>query len=80
MFGPKTEKVINQKISARVESGRVLAILGPSGAGKSTLINALSLQAAGGKTTGSVTLDGRPLTFEMLRRRGFVVNQEDHHW
>eukprot|EP00403_Amphidinium_massartii_P011216 CAMPEP_0178424242 /NCGR_PEP_ID=MMETSP0689_2-20121128/28108_1 /TAXON_ID=160604 /ORGANISM="Amphidinium massartii, Strain CS-259" /LENGTH=649 /DNA_ID=CAMNT_0020045871 /DNA_START=81 /DNA_END=2030 /DNA_ORIENTATION=- len=80
MFGPKTEKLINHNISARIESGHVLAILGPSGAGKSTLINALSLGAAGGETTGSVTLDGKPLNYEMLRRRGFVVAQQDFHW
>ena len=43
----KKEKIINHNISARVESGHVLAILGPSGAGKTTLINALSLNAVG---------------------------------
>ena len=76
----KKEKIINHNISARVESGHVLAILGPSGAGKTTLLNALSLNAIGGETTGTITLDGKPLTEQTLRRRGFVVAQRDFHW
>jgi len=48
----KEEKVIVQNISSSVQSGHVLAILGPSGAGKTTLINALTLNAFGGTTTG----------------------------
>jgi len=78
--GKKVEKIINREVSGRVESGHVLAILGPSGAGKSTLINALTLSAIGGKTTGEITLDEAPLTYEMLRRRAFVVAQQDFHW
>ena len=56
-----TKKILDD-ISATVCSGRVLAIMGPSGAGKTTLINALTLQGFGGTTTGSVTLDGAPMS------------------
>eukprot|EP00040_Diaphanoeca_grandis_P014174 m.71733 g.71733 ORF g.71733 m.71733 type:complete len:1293 (-) comp24386_c0_seq1:191-4069(-) len=38
----KPPKKIASQISARVEGGRLLALMGPSGAGKTTLLNALS--------------------------------------
>jgi ABC-type glutathione transport system ATPase component len=67
-------------VGARVRSGRVLAIMGPSGAGKTTLINALTLQAFGGVTSGSVTLDGEAMSPALFRARCFVVPQQDQHW
>ena len=74
-----TKKILDD-ISATVCSGRVLAIMGPSGAGKTTLINALTLQGFGGTTTGSVTLDGAPMSPSLFSSRCFVVPQQDQHW
>ncbi|BCL13954.1 ABC transporter ATP-binding protein [Micromonospora sagamiensis] len=61
------------------EPGEKLAMVGPSGAGKSTLGRLL----AGVHTprTGSVTVDGRPLTglpLTELRRHVALVTQEHH--
>jgi ABC-type multidrug transport system ATPase subunit len=81
LLNKKTEdKLILQDVGATVDSGHVLAIMGPSGAGKTTLINCLTLKAFGGETTGSATLDGLPITMDVLRRKCFVVEQQDNHW
>ena len=54
--------------------------MGPSGAGKSTLISTLTLDAPYGKSTGSVTLNGVPLTEAMFRQHCYVLKQHDNHW
>ncbi|MEV0327642.1 ABC transporter ATP-binding protein [Micromonospora echinospora] len=61
------------------EPGEKLAMVGPSGAGKSTLGRLLAGVHAPG--TGSVTVDGRPLTgmpLAELRRHVALVTQEHH--
>jgi ABC-type nitrate/sulfonate/bicarbonate transport system ATPase subunit len=61
-----------QHISLAAEEGEFLCILGPSGCGKSTLLN-----IAGGfltPTSGSVTIDGEPVTAPD-RRRIFVFQE-----
>ena len=55
-------------------------VMGPSGAGKTTLINALTLNAQYGVATGSVKLNGIPLTSKIFRQHCFVVQQQDKHW
>jgi len=72
--------VLISGISASIESGRVLAIMGPSGAGKTVLLNAITLDALGGKTTGAVQLNGADLSLSLFRRHCAVCAQEDHHW
>ena len=54
--------------------------MGPSGAGKTTLISSLTLDALYGKATGSVTLNGVPLTDAMFQQHCYVVKQHDNHW
>ena len=76
----KGEKNIVSRASDLVTSGQTLAIMGPSGAGKTTLLKALTLEALGGETTGSLTLNGTPLTASRFSRRAALVAQEDHHW
>ena len=64
-------RTILRDVDARIDPGRVVAILGANGAGKSTLLRALSgdLQPE----LGRVELDGRPLAdwprLELARRR-----------
>ncbi|MFI6229184.1 ABC transporter ATP-binding protein [Micromonospora echinospora] len=61
------------------QPGEKLAMVGPSGAGKSTLGRLLAGVHAPG--TGSVTVDGRPLTgmpLAELRRHVALVTQEHH--
>lgn len=62
-------------ITLDVHYGRVLALVGPNGAGKSSLLGILSGDAA--PSSGSVTLDGRPLAQlgarELARRRSVLL-------
>ncbi|KAL7574130.1 hypothetical protein ACA910_014815 [Epithemia clementina (nom. ined.)] len=74
------QKNILTDVSGVVKFGRVLAVMGPSGAGKTTLINALTLNAQYGVATGSVKLNGIPLTFKIFKEHCFVVQQQDKHW
>ena len=59
---------------------KTTTVMGPSGAGKTTLINALTLNAQYGKATGSVKLNGIPLTSQIFHEHCFVVQQQDKHW
>lgn len=60
------------EISFSVEEGEFVTIIGPSGSGKSTLLKLLAgLEMP---DTGSVSLDGRPIT-EPSRRLGVVFQQ-----
>jgi len=78
--GPKGGKTIVSHASDLVTSGQTLAIMGPSGAGKTTLLKVLTMEAHGGESTGSLTLNGTPLTASRFSRRCALVAQEDHHW
>ncbi len=46
-------------VSCTIERGRITGLIGPNGAGKTTLFNVLA--GALRPTSGSVTLDGRPI-------------------
>eukprot|EP00543_Licmophora_paradoxa_P010313 CAMPEP_0202476776 /NCGR_PEP_ID=MMETSP1360-20130828/93594_1 /ASSEMBLY_ACC=CAM_ASM_000848 /TAXON_ID=515479 /ORGANISM="Licmophora paradoxa, Strain CCMP2313" /LENGTH=637 /DNA_ID=CAMNT_0049103991 /DNA_START=32 /DNA_END=1945 /DNA_ORIENTATION=- len=74
------KRLILKNVNGSLKWGRVLAVLGPSGAGKTTLISALTLDAFYGKPTGSVTLNGVPLTDKIFKRQCYVVKQQDKHW
>lgn len=76
----KKEKHILRDVSGRVSWGHTLAIMGPSGAGKSTLIRALTLDAHYGRLSGSITLNGVPLTESIFKKHCYVVEQYDNHW
>ena len=62
------EQVILKGISGKARPGRILAIMGPSGAGKSTLLDILAFKDKNGKTTGEVTLNGKPTTVNEIRK------------
>jgi len=74
------KKYILQGVSGSVHSGHVLAIMGPSGAGKSSFLSAITLEAFSLKSTGSVTLNGVPVTRDLLKHQFFVVKQFDKFW
>eukprot|EP00527_Entomoneis_sp_CCMP2396_P007145 CAMPEP_0198142730 /NCGR_PEP_ID=MMETSP1443-20131203/5442_1 /TAXON_ID=186043 /ORGANISM="Entomoneis sp., Strain CCMP2396" /LENGTH=649 /DNA_ID=CAMNT_0043805811 /DNA_START=139 /DNA_END=2088 /DNA_ORIENTATION=+ len=78
--GKDNKKNILTDVNGVVKFGRVLAIMGPSGAGKTTLISALTLDAHYGVATGSVKLNGIPLTQDIFREHCYVVKQHDKHW
>lgn len=71
------DRVLLQAFSASFQPGRLTAILGPNGVGKSTLLALLSGQRR--PDSGSVLLDGRPLTgysAQTLALRRAVMPQE----
>lgn len=77
-YRQRAELVLDQ-VSVSVRRGDLLGVLGPNGSGKTTFLKLL-----GGTlrpTSGSVTLDGRPLTQWSRRdiaRRVAFVPQETH--
>ncbi|XP_022981414.1 ABC transporter G family member 25-like [Cucurbita maxima] len=73
---PLQERNILHGITGVVSPGEILAILGPSGSGKSTLLNALAGRLQGNGLTGSVLANGRKLTKSVLRRTGFVTQDD----
>lgn len=61
------EAYLLNDISGQALRGQVTAILGPSGAGKSTFLDALAGRIARGSLEGSVSIDGRPVSFFFFR-------------
>ena len=76
----KGTKAIVSHASDLVSSGQTLAIMGPSGAGKTTLLKVLTMEAYGGDSIGSLTLNGTPLTADRFSSRCALVAQADYHW
>lgn len=68
-------QTVLQPLDLVVENGQSLVLLGPSGCGKSTLLRIMAGLLL--PDTGSVALDGEPLTNEnaetMRRKMGFVL-------
>jgi branched-chain amino acid transport system ATP-binding protein len=61
------------RASFSLDAGELVGLIGPNGSGKTTLINILSGHL--GSDSGSVTLDGEPITGlrpEVLARRGVL--------
>ncbi|KAL8159109.1 hypothetical protein V2J09_000646 [Rumex salicifolius] len=70
------ERTILHGITGVASPGEVLAVLGPSGSGKSTLLNALAGRVHGHALTGSILANGQNLTRPVLRRTGFVAQDD----
>ncbi|XP_047322116.1 ABC transporter G family member 25 [Impatiens glandulifera] len=74
------ERTILNGITGMVSPGQILAILGPSGSGKSTLLTALAGRLQGVNDeyslTGSILINGQKPSKQILRRTGFV-SQDD---
>jgi putative spermidine/putrescine transport system ATP-binding protein len=58
-------------LDLKIAGGEFIALLGPSGCGKSTALNCIAGLIA--PTSGTITLDGRPLDGTPSERRGFGV-------
>jgi len=62
-----------EAVSFELQSGSLTALVGPNGAGKSTLLQAIAGQLP--LESGSIQLDGRPLTLPLARRQLALMPQ-----
>ena len=75
-YRPDTAAAV-EDLTLHVKAGETVALVGPSGAGKTTLVNLLPRFIT--PTSGSITLDGRPLAewdVRALRRQFAMVSQD----
>ena len=62
-----------EAVSFELQSGSLTALVGPNGAGKSTLLQAIAGQLP--LESGSIELDGQPLTLPLARRQLALMPQ-----
>ncbi|KAJ6798195.1 ATPase [Iris pallida] len=72
---PRQERTILDRVTGHVSPGELLAVLGPSGSGKSTLLTILAGRSSA-RHSGSVLANGARFTKPVLRRTGFVTQDD----
>ncbi|XP_070834077.1 ATP-binding cassette sub-family G member 8 [Chaetodon trifascialis] len=66
------------KLSLRVRSGQMLAVIGSSGCGKTSLLDILTCRDEGGTmTSGQVLINGKPNTPQLVKKSIAHVRQDD---
>ncbi|XP_044069313.1 ATP-binding cassette sub-family G member 8 [Siniperca chuatsi] len=66
------------KLSLRVHSGQMLAVIGSSGCGKTSLLDIITCRDEGGKmTSGQVLINGKPNTPQLVKKSIAHVRQDD---
>ncbi|KAF3442119.1 hypothetical protein FNV43_RR16035 [Rhamnella rubrinervis] len=71
------EKMILKGLTGVIKPGEMLAMLGPSGSGKTTLLTTLGgRHGGGGRLSGNITYNGKPLSNAMKRNIGFVTQDD----
>ena len=65
--------LVIEAVSFELQSGSLTALVGPNGAGKSTLLQAIAGQLS--LESGSIELDGQPLTLPLARRQLALMPQ-----
>jgi len=77
--GPLRKKSIKRQIlfnvSGQVRPGQMLAVMGATGSGKTTLLNVLAGRVRK-NVTGSVLVNGSPLSKQMKRKTAFVMQND----
>lgn len=68
---------ILKDVSCVFPPGRLVALMGPSGAGKTTFGSSVLRLSGVGKTTGSLLLNNKPSTKNLMKRYSKLVPQED---
>ncbi|GAB1312526.1 ATP-binding cassette transporter snq2 [Madurella fahalii] len=75
---PAGPKRLLDKVSGYAKPGVMVALMGASGAGKTTLLNTLSQRQTIGVVSGSMLVDGKPLSGDFQRSTGFVEQMDLH--
>ncbi|XP_067466626.1 ATP-binding cassette sub-family G member 8 [Thunnus thynnus] len=66
------------KLSLRVRSGQMLAVIGSSGCGKTSLLDIITCRDEGGSmTSGQVLINGKPNTPQLVKKNIAHVRQDD---
>ncbi|XP_071336277.1 ATP-binding cassette sub-family G member 8 [Trachinotus anak] len=66
------------KLSLRVRSGQMLAVIGSSGCGKTSLLDIITCRDEGGTmTSGEVLINGKPNTPQLVKKSIAHVRQDD---
>ncbi|XP_020505897.2 ATP-binding cassette sub-family G member 8 [Labrus bergylta] len=66
------------KLSLRVRSGQMLAVIGSSGCGKTSLLDIITCRDEGGTmTSGQVLINGKPNTPQLVKKSIAHVRQDD---
>jgi ABC-2 type transport system ATP-binding protein len=67
------EHLALNNVSLEVPENTIYGLLGPNGAGKTTLIRIINCMTA--PDSGTVLLNGKPLTFEDVRHIGYLPEE-----
>jgi ABC-type multidrug transport system ATPase subunit/ABC-type multidrug transport system permease subunit len=73
------EKQLLHEITAHFEPGRIVALMGSSGAGKTTLMDVIAGRKTGGRTTGSIFVNGELKDPKNFSRIAAYCEQMDIH-
>ncbi|WPA97531.1 uncharacterized protein RHO25_002141 [Cercospora beticola] len=75
---PQGPRVLLNDVHGWVKPGKLGALMGSSGAGKTTLLDVLAQRKTDGVLSGSVLVDGRPLSVSFQRSTGYVEQLDVH--
>ena len=75
---PSGDRVLLDNVQGWVKPGMLGALMGSSGAGKTTLLDVLAQRKTEGTITGSVLVDGRPLSVSFQRSAGYCEQLDVH--
>lgn len=75
---PSGDRVLLDNVQGWVKPGMLGALMGSSGAGKTTLLDVLAQRKTEGTITGSVLVDGRPLSVSFQRSAGYCEQLDIH--
>ncbi len=75
---PSGDKVLLDNVQGWVRPGMLGALMGSSGAGKTTLMDVLAQRKTTGKITGSILVDGRPVSVSFQRSAGYCEQLDIH--
>ncbi|KAF4973175.1 hypothetical protein FZEAL_9392 [Fusarium zealandicum] len=75
---PSGDRTLLDNVQGWVKPGMLGALMGSSGAGKTTLLDVLAQRKTEGTITGSILVDGRPLTVSFQRSAGYCEQLDVH--